>query len=189
MTGKVRSLLFLIPPLYLAAGFLNIHLALAGLVCMALPFLFLLKNRRKSWCQGLCPRMRFLQKFRRSRFVLPLPARLTGKGVRDGVVIYFGVNLFFILMSTVMVILGRIGPIDRVRFLILFQINRELPQLMAGPAVPPWLLHFSFRIYSMMFTSMVIGTVLALLFRPAAWCRVCPVGTLSDDLLKKIRQN
>ena len=47
------------------------------------------------------------------------------------------------------------------------------------------LLHFSYRIYSIMLSSLIAGSVLALLFKPRTWRAVCPVNTLSDGYLKK----
>ncbi|WP_321992669.1 hypothetical protein [Marispirochaeta aestuarii] len=38
----------------------------------------------------------------------------------------------------------------------------------------------------MMATSFLVGTLLAILYRPRTWCRVCPVSTMSDRVLKNV---
>lgn len=48
--------LFLITISFFLLGFVNIHFSLLGIVCMTLPIVLLLKNRKKTWCQGYCPR-------------------------------------------------------------------------------------------------------------------------------------
>jgi len=53
---KNHKYLFVITLLYFALGFVNIHFALLGFVCMFVPLILLFKNKKKTWCQGYCPR-------------------------------------------------------------------------------------------------------------------------------------
>lgn len=69
---------------------------------------------------------------------------------------YFCINILFILMSTLMVAQGTIEAIDNVRFLIVFQIPWSLPQLWIIEGVPEVIIHLSYRLYSIMFTSTVM---------------------------------
>jgi len=83
-------------------------------------------------------------------------------------------------MSTLMVFKGRMDAMERVRFMIAFQLPWEMPQLINITSLPNWAVHLSFRVYSMMFTTTVIGLILGLLYKPRTWCMVCPVNTISD---------
>jgi hypothetical protein len=100
-----------------------------------------------------------------------------GKG-KEIVLYYFGVNLLFATMSTIMVSLGRIDPIDHVRFLMLFEIPIVLPQILTYSAPSP-AIHLGYRVYSMMLTSTIIGSVLAFFYLPRTWCMICPIQTLT----------
>jgi hypothetical protein len=173
---------------YFTLGFVHIGFALLGLFCMALPFVLLFRDRKKSWCQGYCPRAQFFDLFKKNSYTRQIPGFLLGTRVRDVVLSYFCMNIFFITASTMMVAAGNMLPIDHVRILIIFEIPLSMPQLFSQPVLPPALLHFSFRIYSMMTTSFLAGTLLALLYRPRTWCRVCPVSTMSDRVLKNVIQ-
>jgi polyferredoxin len=44
--------------------------------------------------------------------------------------------------------------------------------------------HLSFRVYSMMFTTTVIGLLFGFVYKPRTWCMVCPVNTISDMVIK-----
>ena len=98
--------------------------------------------------------------------------------VKKAVVIYFGLNLFFVMMSTIMVSIGRIEPIEQIRFLILFPLPFKMTQLIDVSVMPPFI-HLGYRVYSMMFSSVIIGSVLGIIYRPRTWCSICPVSTLT----------
>jgi hypothetical protein len=171
--------LWVITILFFSLGFVHIGFSLLGLFCMGIPFALYLKSGEKLWCKKYCPRASlFLRILRKISLKKPLPKGFTKQKVRTGVLIYFGVNVFFATMSTIMVRLGRIPPIDYVRFLIVFPIPVALPQLLQL-TISPWLLHLSYRIYSMMLTSTTIGLIIGFLYVPRAWCVICPIQTLT----------
>jgi len=51
--------------------------------------------------------------------------------------------------------------------------------------MPDWAVHLGFRVYSMMFTTIIIGLLLGYLYRARTWCGICPMGTLSSLALRK----
>jgi len=190
MKKNWANYLFVITLLFFALGFFNIIFAWLGLACLILPFVFLAKDKKKTWCQKYCPRSNLFSKLFQGR-------SLTGKIGPDWLIkgkgkwillTYFCFNLFVITMSTIRVSRGLMEPLERVRFLIAFILPWEIPQLLNIGPVPDWTLHLSFRIYSMMFTTTVLGLVLAWLFMPRTWCRVCPINTISDISLNKMNQ-
>lgn len=186
MTSRWTNYLFLITLLFFILGFVNIVFAWFGLACLILPFVLLAKDKKKTWCHNYCPRA--------SLFTVLFKGRsLTGKTGPNWLVrgkgkwitlIYFCLNLFVLTMSTIMVSKGVREPVEQVRFLLAFPVPWDLPQLLSLSPASDWVLHLSYRIYSMMFTTTVLGLVLGWLFMPRTWCTVCPINTISDLSLK-----
>ena len=184
---KKKRSLYLITLSFFGLGLININLAWLGLLCFTLPFYMLFRDHKKTWCNKYCPRAdlfcaAFENKTKRNR---ELPKWFKGKRFKKVVLGYFVLNLLIIIMSTSMVAFAGEPAVDKIRFLIALEIPWNLPQLFNFTSVPEWILHFSYRIYSMMFTSTVIGLWLAYLYRPRTWCMICPVNTLSDMKLSK----
>ena len=187
-TRHSAVLLAAITLLYFILPFIHIGLALAGLICMALPFILLYRDRKLSWCGAYCPRAHFLWfiNFRKKPAAVPaLFKGDRGEKLRGIILNYFCFNLMFVVISSIMVGSGSMPPIDRVRLFIVFQLPFQLPQLLSEPVLPPLLLHLSYRIYSIMTSSLIAGTILAVLYRPRTWCTVCPVNTLSRRILRR----
>jgi polyferredoxin len=182
-----RRYSFILTIAFFVLGFFNILFAWLGFLCLLFPFVLLMKNKRKTWCQDYCPRANLFGVLFRNR-------SLTGKAgpkwlirgeVKGYVLIYFFSNIFLLIMSTLMVLIGRMEPINIIRFLIAFKLPWEIPQFLNFGSFPDWTIHLSFRIYSIMFTTTVLGLLLDWIFRPRTWCTVCPINTISDLVLRK----
>jgi hypothetical protein len=176
---------------FFTLGFFNIIFAWLGFICMILPFVLLARDKKKTWCQNYCPRASLFQKLFKGR-------SLSGKTGPDWLIRgkakwvmlgYFSINLFVLTMSTVMVFKGRREALENIRFLLVFQFPWDIPQLLNLGTMPNWIVHLSFRIYSMMFTTTVLGLILSWIFKPRTWCTICPINTISDISLKKINRN
>ncbi len=177
--------LFLITLTYFALGFINIHFALLGIVCMALPIILLFKNNKKTWCQKYCPRsslyttcgnIKGKRSLKTPNFFIKGPMKWLMLG-------YFGISLMIIILSTIGVSQGK-PPMDYLRFLLIFPL-KGMPQLF-DIASPTWILHLSYRFYSMMMTTTTLGLILALIFKPRTWCTICPIATVSDVYIKTL---
>jgi polyferredoxin len=182
MNFKWKDYLFLITLTFFSLSFFNIIFGLLGLACLVLPFVLLGKNKEKTWCRKYCPRANLftvLLKGRTKGKKLGPDWLIKGKG-KWFVLAYFIVNIFMIIMSTIMVSKGRIEPVEHVRFLIVFQFPWKLPEFLNFGIMADWVVHLAYRIYSMFFTTTVIGLILGWLFLPRTWCKVCPINTLSD---------
>lgn len=187
MKGKWTSKLYILTILFFTLGFFNIIFGWLGFACMIIPFILLAKDKKKTWCQNYCPRANL--------FTVLLKGRsLTGKAGPKWLVKgkaklimlgYFTVNLFILTMSTIMVFRGKIEAMEMIRFMIAFKLPWDIPQLLDIGTFPSWAVHLSFRIYSMMFTTTIIGLLLGWIFTPRTWCTICPVNTISDIVLKK----
>lgn len=182
--------LYLITILFFLLGFVNIHFSLLGIVCMTLPIILLLKTRKKTWCQGYCPRASLYTTCGKSK---KWPARKTPlffiKGNMKWIMLaYFGISLTFIMMSTLGVAKGTKLPLEYLRFFMVIPIPFEMPQLLDTINMAPWLTHLSYRFYSMMMTTTVLGLILAMVYKPRTWCTICPISTVSDVILKKTKR-
>ncbi len=83
-----------------------------------------------------------------------------------------------------MVFLDQRDPIEKVRFLIAFQLPWKMPNLL-DVAMMPWVVHLGFRVYSMMFTTIIIGLLIGYLYKARTWCSICPMGTLTSMASEK----
>jgi len=181
---KWMDWLFLGTILFFILGMVHITFALLGFICMVTPFVLYLKTGKKLWCTTYCPRAALFTKVL-SKLSLGMkpPNWLFTAKTKQLVVNYFCINLGFVIMSTVMVGLGRLEPMAFIRFLIAFQVPIQLPQLL-DLNVPDVITHLGFRIYSIMFTSTAIGLILGILYKPRTWCAVCPIQTLTTQIEK-----
>lgn len=180
-----NQFLFLVTLGYFALGFLNVHFALLAVFCMGVPLFLLFRNKQKTWCQGYCPRSmlyRVTEKITPYKH-LKMPNFLVKYKFKRIVLVYFCLSMIVIIMSTMMVVRGRMEAMNYVRFLIVFPLW-ELPQLFTFSS-PAWLSHLSYRFYSMMFTTTVIGLLLAIVYRPRTWCVICPMATISDIVITR----
>ncbi len=182
-----QNIFFIFTVIFFILGILNIAFASVGIICILTPIILFAVYKERIWCKYYCPRAGFFTKvLSKISLKRKLPKFFTGKKLIEGVIIYFGVNLLFITMSTIMVSLGRIAPIEQIRFLIFFGLPITLPQLVSISA-PLWLVHFGYRMYSVMFTSIVIGLVLGFIYMPRAWCVICPIKTITSNKKKAER--
>ncbi len=183
---NVQDSLFFVTILTLLLGLINITFVLAGLLCFTLPFYFYFRyNRQKIWCRYICPRSgMFTRLVSKVNIGLKTPKWLTGKKAKRFVVSYFIFYMTFVTFTTTVVALGYRDPIEQFRFLMVFRMP-DLPQLITITA-PEWVLHLSYRIFSMIFSSTVIGVTLGILFKPKTWCAICPVNTLTPVKKKAV---
>jgi hypothetical protein len=176
--------LALITLLYFALGFISIYFALLAVVCMTLPFLLAQRAKKRIWCHSYCPRASLFSHMNKDQKSWKrVPLTFTNGKFRTYVLWYFGLNLLFMTGSTIQIALGNMAPMPYIRLFILIPFV-PLPQLIHLSA-PLWLTHLSYRLYSMMLSSTLLGIVLAYLYRPRSWCSICPVGTLTQNMVRQ----
>lgn len=189
MEKRWTSKFYIITILFFALGFFNIIFAWLGFACMIIPFVLLAKDGKKTWCQSYCPRANLFTVLFQGRSLTgrSTPKWLKNKNTKWVFLVYFSFNIFILIMSTLMVFRGRIDAMEKVRFMIAFQLPWNMPQLLNIDSLPSWAVHLSFRVYSMMFTTTVIGMILAWIYKPRTWCTVCPINTISDIAISKLK--
>lgn len=61
----------------------------------------------------------------------------------------------------------------------------DVPWHWAYPvAVDPWVAQFAFGLYGIMLTSLIVGVILTVVFRPRTWCVFCPMGNMTQMICK-----
>jgi hypothetical protein len=186
MNNKNKAVFSIFTILFFMLGFVNIYFSYLALGCMILPFILLTGKKKNVWCHGICPRADYLSLFRFFNLGFKAPKWLFSEKMKNNIFMYFCLNLMFITMSTIMVASGNMAPIDKVRLFIAFQLPWDMPQLLVLQYYNPLLEHIAFRLYSLMLSSTILGTLLAVVYKPKTWCVVCPVKTLSTKYLKQI---
>lgn len=126
---KNNKFLFIFTVTYFTLGIINIHFALLGFICMILPFVLLLKNRKKTWCQGYCPRANFYSHVgeKTNKFSFKTPKFFIIGNMKWIMLAYFSLSLFIIILSTIKVAQG-MTPMVYLRFLLIFPLE-GVPQL------------------------------------------------------------
>jgi hypothetical protein len=176
---NVQNNLFFITILFFFVSMINITFAILAVVCFILPFYYYLKYKKKIWCQYICPRAgMFNVLLSKISLNLKAPKILSGKFIKEFFTNYFFVSLTVVIFSTFMVYIGKIMPMTQVRFFLFFVVPFDLPQLININAAPA-LIHFGYRVYSMLFTTVIIGMILGFLYKPRTWCSICPISTLT----------
>lgn len=187
---KNNKYLFIITLIYFVLGFVNIHFALLGFICMLLPLYLLVKTNKKTYCQGYCPRANLYTKAGKttSKTSRKTPMFFIKGNMKWIVLAYFGISLIFITLSTIRVAAGSMMPLDQLRYLIVFRIPFKIVQIFEFNNVLSWITHLSYRFYSMMMTTTTLGLFLALVYKPRTWCTICPISTISDVYLNNSKK-
>ena len=175
--------LFLITLLYFALGFVSILFGLLAVFCITIPFILLARYKKKLWCSTYCPRASLLMQTGTRKKKKTIPRQFSNGTLKKAMLWYLGLNLLFITGSTIQVAMGNMLSMEFIRLFIVIPLV-PLPQLIPVEAHPA-LLHLSYRLYSMMLSSTILGIVLSRLYRQRIWCAICPVGTLSNGLLSR----
>jgi len=112
---------YLFTILFFCLGFFNIVFAWIGFFCLIMPFVFVIKDNKRTWCQSYCPRSNLFRRlFNNISSKRTAPKWLmNGRGKRI-MLTYFAINFVMICLSTLMVFLDSRDPIEKVRFLMAF---------------------------------------------------------------------
>lgn len=171
--------------LYLCLGLFNILFAWLGMLFFCIPLLVAIVGGSKAYCNRYCGRGQLFSllgnRFKLSRR-LPMPRFLSSVWFRCGFLIFFLVMFGAMLFSTYLVFSGTRDLQEAVTLLWTFRLPWHFAAAFEG--VPAWAAQFAFGFYSVMFTSSFLGLVMMLLFKPRAWCAVCPMGTMTQAVCK-----
>ncbi len=171
--------------LFFALGFFNILFAWLGLLDLFLPLLFSLFGGNKFFCNNLCGRGQLFSvlggRLHCSR-QKPTPRWMSSKGFRYGFLIFFFAMFGNMLFQTYLVGAGAGSLRQAVKLFWTFHVPWGWAYTVE--TVPHWVTQFSFGFYGVMLTSLLLGLIVMLLYRPRSWCAFCPIGTMTQGICK-----
>ncbi|MDR2947250.1 MAG: 4Fe-4S binding protein [Candidatus Adiutrix sp.] len=180
-----RNHLWIVTCVYFLLGLYNIAFAWLGLIFFVTPLLLAIFGGNKAFCNQYCDRGRFFRllggQLGLSRGA-PMPGWMKSGWFRYLFMAYF-FGMFGSVSLATWLVASQARAVDGA--IKLFQALR-LPGDWSYSAglLPPWATQFAFGFYSLMLTSLVLGIVTMLLFKPRSWCVYCPMGTLTQMICK-----
>lgn len=176
-----NSLRWVIPIIFLLLSIVNIHFALLAFACFFFPFYFLFKTQSGRFCQKECPRAYLLAKTKRFSQNRKMPKIIKNGQLRKFFLGYFFFTLGIVILTTLSVAFFEGAPLLEVRFFFFIPVP-FFPQFIEW-APFDWLAHLSYRLYSMIFTTVFIGLILGIFYKPRTWCTICPITSINKMYL------
>ena len=155
------------------------------MVDFLLPLLIALIGGNKWFCNNLCGRGQLFSLLGgKLGFSLkrPTPKWMSSKWFRYGFLVFFLAMFGNMVFQTYLIFAGA----DSLREVIKLFWTIKVPwgwTYTAGLA-PGWVAQFSFGFYSLMLTSLLLGLLAMVFFRPRSWCAFCPMGTMTQGICK-----
>lgn len=178
-----NKLSWIILVIVLVLPMINIYLSLIMTGCLYFPIYYLLKTKSNVFCVNYCPRAKYLSKLSKVSKHEKVGYLYTNGTIRKLVFGYFIINIVFIAISTLLVALSLIDPIVKVRLFFFIPLP-YFPQIFNYIGFP-WIAHLSFRFYSMILSTVILGTVLGITYKPRTWCQVCPITSINKVYLNR----
>ncbi len=176
--------LWIVSVTYFTLGFFNIVFAWLGVICFLIPLLIAVIGGSKAYCNNYCGRGQlFLQignslGWSRKKVA---PRLLSSKWFRNAFLLFF---LFFFVQMIILTIHVAMGT-ESLRETIHLLWTFNVPWHWAYPTVvEPWVAQFAFGLYGIMLTSLIVGILLTIIYRPRTWCVFCPMGNMTQMICK-----
>ena len=171
--------------LFFALGFFNILFAWLGMIDFLLPLALAIFGGNKFFCNNLCGRGQLFSllggrlKLSRGK---PAPRWMASMGFRYGFLVFFLAMFGNMLFQTWLVFAGASSLREAIK--LFWTIRVPWGWTYTAGMVPDWVAQFSFGFYSLMLTSLLIGLIVMVLYRPRTWCSFCPMGTMTQGVCK-----
>ncbi len=181
---KWSDYMWLVSATYFTLGFFNIALAWLGVICFAIPLLMAIFGGNKGYCNNYCGRG---QLFLQLGNTLGLsrkktaPRWLSSKWFRNGFLIFF--LFFFIQMLYITWVVAHEAQSLQQTIHLLWSFNVPWHWAYTMP-IEPWKAQFAFGLYGIMLTSLIVGVVLTIVYKPRTWCVFCPMGNMTQMICK-----
>lgn len=177
--------LWVYTPIYLLLGMFNILFAWLGMIEFLIPLCISIFGGGKKFCNLYCGRGQLFDllgnKLKLSRKKAP-PQFLSSLWFRYAFLAFFIMMFTLMIVSTIHVFSGAQNLKEVVTLLWTF----KLPWAFAyhGTVLSQGVAQFAFGMYSIMFTSSILGFVTMLFWKPRSWCVYCPMGTMTQGICK-----
>ena len=176
--------LWIVSATYFMLGFFNIVFAWLGIICFMIPLLMAIISGSQGYCNRYCGRGQlFLQignnlGLSRGRVA---PRWLSSTWFRNSFLVFFMFFFIQMLVFTWQVANGSRSLSETSHLLWTFHVSWHF----AYPVeVEPWVAQFAFGLYGIMLTSLIVGIVLTMVYRPRTWCLFCPMGNMTQMICK-----
>ncbi|WP_349255142.1 Crp/Fnr family transcriptional regulator [Acetivibrio sp.] len=150
-----------------------------------LPIIIAVFGGNKWFCNNMCGRGQLLSKlggllkfFKNKQ----APRWLTSKWFRYGFLGFFLPMFFNMIFQTYLVAAKARTLTQAIKLFWTFKVPWGWTYT-AG-IVPDWIAQFSFGFYSLMLTSMLLGLIVMVFYKPRTWCTFCPMGTMTQSICK-----
>jgi polyferredoxin len=176
---------------YFSLGFFNILFAWLGMIDFFVPIIIAVFAGNKWFCNRLCGRGQLFSKLGGALKFFgnrQAPRWLVSKWFRYGFLAFFLAMFLNMIFQTYLVASKARTLNEAIKLFWTFEVPWRWTYK-AG-TVPDWIAQFSFGFYGLMLTSMLIGLVVMVLYKPRTWCVFCPMGTMTQSICKlKHRSN
>ena len=112
----------------------------------------------------------------------PTPGWMYSKWFRYGFLIFFMAMFAIMVINTYLVASGAESLKEAVKLFWSFDVPWKWAY--SGSLVPEWVAQYSFGFYGLMVTSLLLGLVAMILYKPRSWCAMCPMGTMTQGVCK-----
>ncbi len=174
--------------IYFSLGFFNILFAWLGMIDFLLPIIIAVFRGNKWFCNNMCGRGQLLSKLGGALKFLgnkQAPRWMASKWFRYGFLGFFLTMFSNMVFQTYLVAAEARSLTEAIKLFWTFKVPWGWTYT-AG-TVPDWIAQFSFGFYSLMLTSMLIGLIVMVLYKPRTWCTVCPIATVSTLYLNAVK--
>jgi thioredoxin len=176
--------------IYFALGFFNILFAWLGMIDFLLPLFLAIFGGNKFFCNHLCGRGQLFSKLgtdlKCSR-CKPTPRWMSSKWFRYGFLLFFLTMFGNMVFQTYLVAAGAASLRETIKLFWTFRVPWSWTY--TGGTVADWVAQFSFGFYSLMLTSLLLGLIVMVLYKPRTWCAFCPMGTITQGICKLKKKN
>lgn len=176
--------------IYFALGFFNILFAWLGMIDFLLPLFLAIFGGNKFFCNHLCGRGQLFSKLgtdlKCSR-CKPTPRWMSSKWFRYGFLLFFLTMFGNMVFQTYLVATGAASLREAIKLFWTFRVPWSWTY--TGGTVADWVAQFSFGFYSLMLTSLLLGLIVMVLYKPRTWCAFCPMGTITQGICKLKKKN
>ena len=174
---------------YFALGFFNILFAWLGMIDFLLPLCLAIFGGSKAFCNRYCGRGQLYMKLGRDMKLScgrPTPKWMYSKWFRYGFLTFFMTMFGNMVFQTYLVGAGARSLREMVR--LFWSFNVPWGWAYSATNIPAWIAQYSFGFYSLMLTSLLLGLILMVIYKPRTWCAFCPMGTMTQ-MICRMRAN
>lgn len=181
-----KDKMWIVSLIYFTIGFFNIIYAWFGMLCFFIPILMALFGRGKSFCNNYCGRgqlFALLGAKHKISLNRDMPKFLKSRWFRYGFLVFFMLMFVNMIFGTWAVFSGTADLNEALKLFWTFSVPWKWANRTGG-AVPLWAVQFAYGFYSLMLTSLILGILSMLIYRPRSWCVCCPMGTATQMICK-----